>query len=183
MPATMPTSFSRTKQHKHPGRNPSGRSSHQCLPTQIRPAAGRRNDLPYPHAQLFPLPSSSSHLDPTMRLEDGILIENSGTEIWEATQTSPKRSTPGNACNSDLARDCFSLGGCRSLRRRPRFRPRPRLPIPRVFGRPSSVALAASPAMIQMNWLINSKSKPANAFVVMETMRLSLGILCGSGFL
>jgi putative Mg2+ transporter-C (MgtC) family protein len=45
------------------------------------------------------------------------------------------------------------------------------------------VALAASLAMIQTNWLLNSNGKPANSFVVMDIMRLPLGILSGIGFI
>jgi putative Mg2+ transporter-C (MgtC) family protein len=45
------------------------------------------------------------------------------------------------------------------------------------------VALAACLAMIQTNWLINSNGKPHDSFVVMDTMRLPLGILSGIGFI
>jgi putative Mg2+ transporter-C (MgtC) family protein len=45
------------------------------------------------------------------------------------------------------------------------------------------VGLAASIAMIQANWLINSNGKPADSFVVMDVMRLPLGILSGIGFI
>jgi putative Mg2+ transporter-C (MgtC) family protein len=45
------------------------------------------------------------------------------------------------------------------------------------------VALAACLATIQANWLINSNGKPSNSFVVMDVMRLPLGILSGIGFI
>lgn len=45
------------------------------------------------------------------------------------------------------------------------------------------VGLAACLAMIQANWLINSNGKPADSFVVMDIMRLPLGILSGIGFI
>jgi putative Mg2+ transporter-C (MgtC) family protein len=45
------------------------------------------------------------------------------------------------------------------------------------------VALAACLAMIQTNWLINSNGKPSDSFVVMDIMRLPLGILSGIGFI
>jgi len=45
------------------------------------------------------------------------------------------------------------------------------------------VGLAASLAMIQANWLINSNGKPADSFVDMDVMRLPLGILSGIGFI
>lgn len=45
------------------------------------------------------------------------------------------------------------------------------------------VALAACLSMIQANWLINSVGKPADSFVVMDIMRLPLGILSGIGFI
>ena len=45
------------------------------------------------------------------------------------------------------------------------------------------VALAACVAMIQANLLINSSGKPSNSFIVMDTMRLPLGILSGIGFI
>jgi putative Mg2+ transporter-C (MgtC) family protein len=56
-------------------------------------------------------------------------------------------------------------------------------------GRPAGlrtnllVALAACLAMIQTNALINSSGKPSDSFVVMDTMRLPLGILSGIGFI
>jgi putative Mg2+ transporter-C (MgtC) family protein len=56
-------------------------------------------------------------------------------------------------------------------------------------GRPAGlrttllVALAACLAMIQANWLINSNGKPEDSFVVMDIMRLPLGILSGIGFI
>jgi len=56
-------------------------------------------------------------------------------------------------------------------------------------GRPAGlrtnllVGLAACLAMIQANWLINSNGKPADSFVVMDVMRLPLGILSGIGFI
>ena len=45
------------------------------------------------------------------------------------------------------------------------------------------VGLAAALAMIQANWLINSNGKPVDSFVVMDIMRLPLGILSGIGFI
>jgi|ERR1051326_2544704 putative Mg2+ transporter-C (MgtC) family protein len=45
------------------------------------------------------------------------------------------------------------------------------------------VGLAACLAMIQTNWLINSNGKPPDSFVVMDIMRLPLGILSGIGFI
>jgi putative Mg2+ transporter-C (MgtC) family protein len=45
------------------------------------------------------------------------------------------------------------------------------------------VGLAACFAMIQANVLINSSGKPADSFVVMDIMRLPLGILSGIGFI
>jgi putative Mg2+ transporter-C (MgtC) family protein len=45
------------------------------------------------------------------------------------------------------------------------------------------VALAACLSMIQANWLINSTGKPEDSFVVMDIMRLPLGILSGIGFI
>jgi putative Mg2+ transporter-C (MgtC) family protein len=45
------------------------------------------------------------------------------------------------------------------------------------------VGLAACLAMIQANWLINSNGKPEDSFVVMDIMRLPLGILSGIGFI
>lgn len=45
------------------------------------------------------------------------------------------------------------------------------------------VALAACIAMIQANWLISSNGKPHDSFVVMDIMRLPLGILSGMGFI
>jgi putative Mg2+ transporter-C (MgtC) family protein len=45
------------------------------------------------------------------------------------------------------------------------------------------VSLAASIAMIQVNLLINTNGKPANSYVVMDLMRLPLGILTGVGFI
>jgi putative Mg2+ transporter-C (MgtC) family protein len=56
-------------------------------------------------------------------------------------------------------------------------------------GRPAGlrtnllVGLAACLAMIQANWLINSTGKPEDSFVVMDIMRLPLGILSGIGFI
>src|ERR1700722_23960 len=56
-------------------------------------------------------------------------------------------------------------------------------------GRPAGlrtnllVGLAACLAMIQTNWLINSNGKPSDSFVVMDIMRLPLGILSGIGFI
>ncbi len=45
------------------------------------------------------------------------------------------------------------------------------------------VGLAACIAMIQANVLMNSNGKPADSFVVMDIMRLPLGILSGIGFI
>ncbi|HLV88230.1 MAG TPA: MgtC/SapB family protein [Candidatus Sulfotelmatobacter sp.] len=45
------------------------------------------------------------------------------------------------------------------------------------------VGLAACLAMLQANWLINSNGKAADSFVVMDIMRLPLGILSGIGFI
>ena len=45
------------------------------------------------------------------------------------------------------------------------------------------VTLAASIAMIQMNLLIPTYGKPGNSYVVMDLMRLPLGILTGVGFI
>ncbi|MGB9069740.1 MAG: MgtC/SapB family protein [Candidatus Acidiferrales bacterium] len=56
-------------------------------------------------------------------------------------------------------------------------------------GRPAGlrtnllVALAASIAMMQANALMISEGKAADSFVVMDTMRLPLGILSGIGFI
>jgi putative Mg2+ transporter-C (MgtC) family protein len=45
------------------------------------------------------------------------------------------------------------------------------------------VSLAASVAMIQMNLLIPTNGKPGDSYVVMDLMRLPLGILTGVGFI
>lgn len=45
------------------------------------------------------------------------------------------------------------------------------------------VTLAASVAMIQVNLLIPTNGKPPNSYVVMDLMRLPLGILTGVGFI
>lgn len=45
------------------------------------------------------------------------------------------------------------------------------------------VSLAASVAMIQVNLLINTNGKPSNSYIVMDLMRLPLGILTGVGFI
>jgi putative Mg2+ transporter-C (MgtC) family protein len=45
------------------------------------------------------------------------------------------------------------------------------------------VSLAACIAMIETNLLIDSAGKPGNSFVVMDIMRLPLGILDGIGFI
>jgi len=45
------------------------------------------------------------------------------------------------------------------------------------------VTLAASVAMIQTNLLIATNGKPQNSYVVMDLMRLPLGILTGVGFI
>ena len=56
-------------------------------------------------------------------------------------------------------------------------------------GRPAGlrtillIGLAACLSMIQANWLINSNGKPQDSFVVMDIMRLPLGILSGIGFI
>src|SRR5579862_9003064 len=56
-------------------------------------------------------------------------------------------------------------------------------------GRPAGlrtnllVGLAASIAMMQANALMISEGKAADSFVVMDTMRLPLGILSGIGFI
>lgn len=56
-------------------------------------------------------------------------------------------------------------------------------------GRPAGfrtnilVSLAACVAMIQANLLINSNGKAADSFVMMDIMRLPLGILSGIGFI
>jgi putative Mg2+ transporter-C (MgtC) family protein len=45
------------------------------------------------------------------------------------------------------------------------------------------VTLAAAIAMIQMNLLIPTNGKPSDSYVVMDLMRLPLGILTGVGFI
>jgi putative Mg2+ transporter-C (MgtC) family protein len=45
------------------------------------------------------------------------------------------------------------------------------------------ITLAASVAMIQMNLLIQTNGKPQDSYVVMDLMRLPLGILTGLGFI
>jgi putative Mg2+ transporter-C (MgtC) family protein len=45
------------------------------------------------------------------------------------------------------------------------------------------VSLAACVAMIQMNLLVQSNGKPPDSYVVMDIMRLPLGILSGIGFI
>ena len=45
------------------------------------------------------------------------------------------------------------------------------------------VALAACLAMLQANWLMNSVGKSSNSFVVLDLMRMPLGILTGVGFI
>jgi putative Mg2+ transporter-C (MgtC) family protein len=45
------------------------------------------------------------------------------------------------------------------------------------------VALAACFAMLQANWLMNSVGKAPDSFVVLDLMRLPLGILTGVGFI
>jgi putative Mg2+ transporter-C (MgtC) family protein len=58
-----------------------------------------------------------------------------------------------------------------------------------VHGRPAGlrtillVALAASISMIQANLLMDSVGKAANSFIVLDLMRLPLGILTGVGFI
>src|SRR4051794_10544994 len=56
-------------------------------------------------------------------------------------------------------------------------------------GRPAGlrttllVCLAASLAMLQANLLMNSTGKASDSFVVLDLMRLPLGILSGMGFI
>src|ERR1700744_1019950 len=56
-------------------------------------------------------------------------------------------------------------------------------------GRPAGlrtnmlVALAACFSMLQMNLLLDTVGKPPDSFVVMDLMRLPLGILSGMGFI
>ena len=45
------------------------------------------------------------------------------------------------------------------------------------------VALAACLAMLQANWLMNSVGKSSDSFVVLDLMRMPLGILTGVGFI
>ena len=45
------------------------------------------------------------------------------------------------------------------------------------------VALAACLAMLQANWLMNTVGKSSSSFVVLDLMRLPLGILTGVGFI
>ena len=45
------------------------------------------------------------------------------------------------------------------------------------------VALAACLSMLQANWLINTVGKTPDSFVVLDLMRLPLGILTGVGFI
>ena len=45
------------------------------------------------------------------------------------------------------------------------------------------VALAACLAMLQANWLMNSVGKTPDSFVVLDLMRMPLGILTGVGFI
>ena len=45
------------------------------------------------------------------------------------------------------------------------------------------VALAACLAMLQANWLMNSVGKAPDSFVVLDLMRMPLGILTGVGFI
>ena len=45
------------------------------------------------------------------------------------------------------------------------------------------VALAACLSMVQARWLMNSVGKAPNSFVVLDLMRLPLGILTGVGFI
>ena len=45
------------------------------------------------------------------------------------------------------------------------------------------VALAAAISMIQVNLLLPTAGKPSNSFVVMDLMRLPLGVLSGMGFI
>jgi putative Mg2+ transporter-C (MgtC) family protein len=59
----------------------------------------------------------------------------------------------------------------------------------RVEGHPAGmrttllVALAACLSMLQANWLMNSAGKAPDSFVVLDLMRLPLGILTGVGFI
>jgi putative Mg2+ transporter-C (MgtC) family protein len=56
-------------------------------------------------------------------------------------------------------------------------------------GRPAGlrtnilVSLAACVSMVQMNLLVNTNGKPSDSYVVMDIMRLPLGILSGIGFI
>jgi putative Mg2+ transporter-C (MgtC) family protein len=56
-------------------------------------------------------------------------------------------------------------------------------------GRPAGlrtnilVSLAACVAMVQMNLLIHTNGRPADSYVMMDIMRLPLGILSGIGFI
>jgi putative Mg2+ transporter-C (MgtC) family protein len=45
------------------------------------------------------------------------------------------------------------------------------------------VALAACLAMLQANWLMNTVGKASDSFVVLDLMRMPLGILTGVGFI
>src|SRR5690348_10801305 len=45
------------------------------------------------------------------------------------------------------------------------------------------VALAASLAMVQANWLMDTVGKSSSSFAVLDLMRLPLGILTGVGFI
>src|ERR1700728_2836585 len=45
------------------------------------------------------------------------------------------------------------------------------------------VCLAASVAMIESNALLDTRGKPEDSFVVLDLMRLPLGILSGIGFI
>ena len=59
----------------------------------------------------------------------------------------------------------------------------------RVEGHPAGmrttllVALAACFATLEANWLMNSVGKTPNSFVVLDLMRMPLGILTGVGFI
>ena len=45
------------------------------------------------------------------------------------------------------------------------------------------VALAAAISMIQVNLLLPSAGKPSDSFVMLDLMRLPLGVLSGMGFI
>lgn len=45
------------------------------------------------------------------------------------------------------------------------------------------VCVAAAASMIQANWLLTMHGKPADSFVMLDLMRLPLGVLSGMGFI